>query len=690
MVPGSPPPEIRNIGITAHIDAGKTTVSERFLFTTGVERRMGEVHHGTAVMDWMQEERKRGITITSAVTTMPWRAHQINLIDTPGHVDFTVEVERCLRVLDGAILVLAGPAGVQAQSETVWRQMERHAIPALGFLNQWDREGCDLASVLQQIARRLGIQPALVQMPIGAGATFRGWVDLVELRAWGVSGSAPGRLADVAELELDEDLALEAGVLRSELVDLLAEDDDELAALVIEGEEPGPSVLTAALRRATLARRALPVFVGSALQGIGIPALLDGVIDYLPAPALGLAGLTAALGVDVAADTQLDTAPLVFAYKFLIGYGEPLCYARVYQGAIKPGDELFNPRTRRRETIKRLLRLHADHREPLLSAAAGELVAIEGFEHSRTGDVLGLEGAVPEHVGVAIPRPVISRVVEPESEADRPALIDALVRLEHEDPSFRCREDLETGQWVISGMGELHLEIVEARLVDAFGLNVRVGSPRVAYREVLGAAAEGRGLVDRDAEQGGAAAGFAEVRLAVEPLGEESGVRIEWACAAEAELVAAMEAALLARARGGARFGYPLEGLKIVVRAVRLEAGRVHPAVCALAAALALADAAGRAAIRLFEPVMRFEVIAPEEFAGGVMADLLAHGTKVAEVRSEGALRVLLGEAPLFAMFGYSTNLRSLSQGRASMSLELGGFRAVPEADLTERGLAWS
>lgn len=685
MQPG--PQEIRNIGIVAHIDAGKTTVSERFLFATGVERRMGEVHHGTAVMDWMEEERKRGITITSAVTTMPWRGHQVNLIDTPGHVDFTVEVERCLRVLDGAILVIAGPAGVQAQSETVWHQMQRHHVPALGFLNQWDREGCDLAALLADLAARLEILPALVQMPIGSGAEFEGWVDLVELRAWRVVGSGPGRMAETAELELDEDLALEAGVLRSELVDALAEDDDELAELVIEGTEPGPGALGAALRRATLARRALPVFVGSALRGVGIEALLDGVVDYLPAPATGLDGLSAAVGGAAPEADGPEGAPLVFAYKFLVGHGEPLCFARIYQGRVRPGDTLFNPRTRRRESVKRLLRLHADHREPLLEARAGELVALEGFESSRTGDVLGREGAVPDFAGVAIPRPVISRVVEPETEADRPALLDALGRLEHEDPSFRAREDLETGQWVISGMGELHLEVVEGRLVRDFGLAVRVGRPRVAYRERLASAGEGRGVVDRDEDMGGAAAGYAEVRLVVEP--SEGDLEVVWRCAPAPELVEVMDAALRMRARGGVRFGYPLEGLRVTVLAVELAAGRIHPAVCALAAALALVDAASGADVRLFEPVMRFEVVAPEEFAGGVMADLLAHGTRVAEVRSQGSSRVLRGEAPLFAMFGYSTSLRSLSQGRASMGLELGGFREVPPADLEARGLGW-
>ena len=729
MVPGPHPPRIRNLGILAHIDAGKTTVSERFLFFTGVERRMGEVHHGTAVMDWMEEERKRGITITSAVTTMPWRGHQLNLIDTPGHVDFTVEVERSLRVLDGAILVIAGPAGVQAQSETVWRQMQRHRIPALGFLNQWDRADCDLASVLAQVRTRLGIEPALVQMPFGVGAAYVGWVDLVEMRAWQVDNAAPGRAAEVKERVLGADLALEAGVLRSELIDAIAEVDDDIAALVIEGEEPGPGALSAALRRATLARTILPIFVGSALLGIGIPALLDGVIDYLPSPALGLMGLAQAMHIgepdspeatlhsalmaepafrdsstpegairqmEAASDTAAPV--LLLAYKFMVGAGAPLCFARIYQGTLRPGDVLVNARTQRTEVVQRLVRMHADHREPLIAASIGELVAIEGFELTRTGDVLtaadGLPGAPLDQLarlaGLAIPRPVISRVVEPESEADRAALIETLVRLELEDPSFRAREDLETGQWILSGMGELHLEIIEGRLVNDFGLAVRAGSPRVAYREVLTKAARGRGLVDRDEEAGGAAAGYAKVRVAVEPRAEDTGIEVAWGCPIDEELRQPIEAALLARARSGVRYGYPLEGARIVVEAVELEAERVHPAVCALAAALALADAAQRGAIALFEPVMRFEVVAPEEFAGGIMADMMAHGTTIHEVRSEGRQRILLGQAPLFAMFGYSTSLRSLSQGRASMSLEFGGFQELPSAELVERGLAWS
>jgi elongation factor G len=729
MVPGPLSPRIRNLGILAHIDAGKTTVSERFLFYTGVERRMGEVHHGTAVMDWMEEERKRGITITSAVTTMPWRGHQLNLIDTPGHVDFTVEVERSLRVLDGAILVLAGPAGVQAQSETVWRQMQRHRIPALGFLNQWDRADCDLASVLAQLRTRLGIEPALVQMPIGSGVEYCGWVDLVEMRAWHVDHAAPGRAAEVVERALDADLALEAGVLRSELIDAIAEVDDDIAALVIEGQEPGPGALSAALRRATLARSILPIFVGSAMLGIGIPALLDGVIDYLPGPALGLRGLAQAMHIGEPASPEaalhaalmaepafldsssqeasnqesgespdVDAPALLIAYKFMVGSGAPLCFARIYQGTLRAGDALFNARTQTVESVHRLVRMHADHREPLIAASAGELVAIEGFELTRTGDVLtaadSIPGATLEQLarlaGLAIPRPVISRVVEPETEADRAALIETLMRLELEDPSFRAREDLETGQWILSGMGELHLEIIEGRLVKDFGLAVRAGSPRVAYREVLTKAARGRGLVDRDEEVGGAAAGYAVVRVAVEPRAEDTGIEVVWTCAVDVELRQPIEGALLARARSGVRYGYPLEGARIVVEAVELQAGRVHPAVCALAAALALGDAAQRGAIALFEPVMRFEVVAPEEFAGGIMADLLAHGTTIHEVRSEGRQRILIGQAPLFAMFGYSTSLRSLSQGRASMGLELGGFQELPQADLLERGLAWS
>ena len=701
MVPASEPhgslARLRNIGVAAHIDAGKTTVSERFLFYTGVERRMGEVHDGTAVMDWMEEERERGITITSAVTSMPWRGHAINLIDTPGHVDFTVEVERCLRVLDGAILVLSGPAGVQAQSETVWRQMKRHRVPCIAFVNQCDRAGCEPAALLRQLEHRLDMNPAAVQLPIGAGADFIGVVDLVEMKAWHFDRADPA--ANPEEVPMDEDLALEAGVMRSELVDRVAEVDEALAELVIEGIEPGAGELAGALRRATIELKLVPLLYGAALRNIGVQPLLDAVIEYLPSPVdrgavegnVALGGVELGDAVVCAPDPAAE--PLLLAFKLVADPSEDLCFVRMYAGSLRPGMKLWNPRVGRMERVARILRMHADHRVALDEVGPGDLVALTGFKLTRTGDTLSSRKQPVVLEGLEFPEAVIASTVEPESAADRERLHAALERLEFEDPTFHAREDPETGQWLISGMGELHLEVMQHRLERDFHLKVRVGSPRVAYREALEGPAVGRGLVDRSEAGSGGRPAFGAVELELAPA-PECGPRpeLEWGpdCAVPEAFRAAVGEALVADAGAGPRFGFPIEGLRI-----RLTAGESRPGVdteagFVQAASMAFADAVSRASMVLLEPVMTFEVSSPEAFAGGILADLNAQGAVIAEVETEGELRILRGEVPLLRMFGYSTSLRSLSQGRASMSMQLGGFRAVPESELAGRGLIWT
>lgn len=688
---------LRNIGIAAHIDAGKTTVSERFLFYTGVERRMGEVHEGTAVMDWMEEERQRGITISSAVTSMPWRGHSINLIDTPGHVDFTVEVERCMRVLDGALLVLSGPAGVQAQSETVWHQMKRHGVPCLALINQCDRAGCDHGALLAQLERRLGINPVAVQIPLGEGAEFDGLVDLVEMKAWRFSRLDP-HLAPV-ELPMDEDLALEAGVLRSELVDRVAEVDERLAELVIEGVEPGAGELARALRRATIGLHLVPVFFGSALFNVGIQPLLDAVIDYLPSPLdrgvvkAHLALAEGKLGQQVLCEPDASAEPAALAFKLTADPNEDLCFVRLYAGSLKPGMALWNSRTGRMERIQRILRMHADHRAAVDHVGPGDLVALTGLKSARTGDTLSTQARPLVLEGFEFPKAVIASTVEPESSADRERLQAALCRLEFEDPTFHAREDLETGQWVISGMGELHLEVMQHRLERDFHLTVRVGKPRVAYREALEGIARGSGVVDRSGAMAGARSGYGsvELELIAEPaLGPH--LAIDWVpdCSVPEAFRDAVAGALVAASGAGPRFGFPMEGLRI-----RLIGGDSRPALDSeaafiQAASMAFANALSEASVLLMEPVMDFEVCCPEAFAGGVLADLSAQGAAIAEVEAEGERRNIRGEVPLLHMFGYSTTLRSLSQGRASMSMQLGGFRVVPESELAPRGLIWT
>lgn len=704
MASMSRPPEsqgnlakLRNIGVAAHIDAGKTTVSERFLFYTGVERRMGEVHDGTAVMDWMEEERQRGITITSAVTSMPWRGHVINLIDTPGHVDFTVEVERCMRVLDGAILVLSGPAGVQAQSETVWRQMERHRVPCLAFVNQCDRAGCEPAAVVGQLERRLGLQPAQVQLPIGMGATLVGAVDLVEMKAWYFDRERPEE--PPVEAPMDEDLALEAGVMRSELVDRVAEVDDELAELVLEGLEPGAGELGAALRRATIASKLVPVLFGSALRNIGMQPLLDAVVDYLPSPldrgaVVGHEALKGGeLGAELVCPPEPSDEPALLAFKLVADPSEDLCFVRMYAGSVAPGMKLWNARAGRMERVARILRMHADHRVAIDSVGPGDLVALTGLKLTRTGDTLSSRARPVVLEGLTFPEAVIARTVEPEAAGDRERLHAALERLEFEDPTFHAREDLETGQWLISGMGELHLEVIQHRLERDFHLKVRVGSPRVAYRESLLAPVRGHACVDRSEGGPGGRPAFGEVELELIPtpeLGAKLG--IEWGedCAIPEPFRPAVVETAIADASAGPRFGFPIEGLTVRFVGGRSKPGSDTEAGFTQAVGMAFADALSRASLVLLEPVMTFEVSAPEEFAGGILADLNAQGAVISEVETEGELRLLRGEVPLLRMFGYTTTLRSLSQGRAAMSMELGGFRPVPESELADRGLIWT
>ncbi|MDF1797619.1 MAG: elongation factor G [Planctomycetota bacterium] len=688
---------LRNIGIAAHIDAGKTTISERFLFFTGVERRMGEVHDGTTVMDWMDEERERGITITSAVTSAPWRGHQINLIDTPGHVDFTVEVERSMRVLDGAILVLQGPAGVQAQSETVVRQMRRHGVPCVAFINQCDRPGTDVAAVVAQLRARLGLNAVAVQLAIGMDQDLEGVIDLVELRGWRFQRQ--GHEPEPEPVVLDEDQELEAGVLRSELVDAVAEVDEGLADLVIEGVDPSAAELRAALRRATLARAVVPVLLGSALRNIGMQPLLDAVVELLPSP-LDRGAVVGASPEDpdvvVPCPPDPDAPPVVLAFKLTADPNEDLCFVRVYSGTVERGMKLWNPRVRRMERVARILRMHADRRDAIEAAGPGEIVALTGMKLTRTGDTLCTRAAPVALEGLVFPEAVIQRTVEPDSSADRERLTSALERLAFEDPTFHVREDTETGQWLISGMGELHLEVVQHRLEREFHLAVRVGSPRVAYREALGASSHGRGLVDRTEGSPGGKPAHGDVELELLPEPGLVGCRVEYAAgeAIPATFRSPVLENLTACLEAGPRFGFPLEGVcvRIVGGASKpgLDTDSGYAQAASLAFHEAISAAASRGQVQLLEPVMDFEVASPEEFAGGILADLNAQGATIEEVLSEGEARILRGRVPLIRMFGYTTALRSLSQGRAAMSMELGGFQSVPEAELVARGLVWS
>jgi len=679
---------LRNFGVAAHIDAGKTTVSERMLFHTGVERRVGAVDEGTAVLDWMAEERERGITITSAATRIPWRGHELNLIDTPGHVDFTVEVERCMRVLDGAVLVLDAVVGVQAQSETVWRQMDRHGVPSIAFVNKCDKAGADFLSAAETLATRLGARGVPIQTPVIGPEGIECLVDLVERKAWAFPSAEQGR--DLVEVPVPEAMEDEMDVLRADLLEILSEEDEEILALLLEDAEPEPEQIRASLRRAVLSRRIVPVLCGAALRDVGVRPLLDAVVDYLPSPLdrPPVVGERLKDGGSLELAPDPDGPPCALAFKLHTGPHGDLTFARLYSGTFAKGTTVYNPRTKKRERIARVLRIHADDKQSLEAGQAGDIVGFTGLKQTGTGDTLCSEGQALVLEGLEFPEPVIQRVIEPESGGDREKLRSALEWLCHEDPTFRAREE-ESGQWTVGGMGELHLEVIEHRLATEFRLQLRVGQPRVAYRErVVG---DGQGQAEVERSIGGKDA-YAQVAVSVAPAPEGAAgeaVRFGPDCQLGEAERAAVAAALEQEAQVGPRFGYPLSGAAISVGETRTKEGRESEAAYVQAAVAALRQAMPAEGVELEEPLMAFEIQTPAEYSSGIIADLNSRRAELSDVGAEEDLRTVRGTVPLAAMFGYSTAVRSLSQGRASFSMSPRGFRAVPEAELESRGLVW-
>ena len=679
---------LRNVGICAHIDAGKTTLTERVLHLCGRERRVGRVDEGTSVMDWMAEERERGITITAAATRVRWADREINLVDTPGHVDFTVEVERCMRVLDGAIVVVDATRGVEPQTETVWRQVERRGLPAVAFVNKCERPGADVLACAASIEEKLGARPLVVAYPIGGGDEERPLGGVVDL----VSGVAQRVEPDGMRVDVPvpPELEDEVGVLRAELVDALADLDDDLFQVVCAGEDPSPAQLTDALRRATRARAAVPLFCGAALRGHGVPLLLDGVAGLLPSPAdspapeLFDARTGAALGAGPAAAPDGEESPLALVFKVHSrrrrGDRQDLAFARIYRGAVRPGDTLWNGRSGRLERVGGVLRIHADAVDELEVAAAGDVVALSGLEATGCGDTLAEEGAAFRLEPPRTPNAVMAVLLEPSRDEEREALGGALRQLVREDPSLRAMEDAGTGQWALEGMGELHLEVALARLKAEFGIEPRVGAPQVACLESVRAGASGAGEVDRAL---GEERVDAAVRLRLEPL-DDPAAPVEVIGAPEAspsEGDVAVAAALAAEApTAGPLAGHPVCGVRIVVEEARSTAAHGVDAAWGQAAVAALREAlrgaAGAGGVETLEPWMAFVVDAPAEVAGGVIGDLNSRHAVMEEVQSTGTVgRRIAGMAPLRQLIGYSTSLRSLSKGRATFSLRPAGFR---------------
>jgi elongation factor G len=670
---------LRNFGIAAHIDAGKTTVSERILFYAGRVHRMGEVHDGNTTMDWMIQEKERGITITSAATTCFWRDHQLNLIDTPGHVDFTVEVERSMRVLDGAVAVFCAVGGVQPQSETVWRQADRYHVPRLAFINKMDRSGADFKGVLAQIREKLGAVAVPLQLPIGQEDRFEGIVDLLEMKALHFVGES-GRTVDAAAIPAG--MAAEAEQARAEMVERIAELDEEVLKAYLESPEVPAALLRAGIRRAVIANALVPVLCGSALKNKGIQPLLDAVVDFLPCP-LDVGAVTGThpkTGEAVTREAD-DMGPLAaLAFKLATDPFGRLVFVRVYSGQLKKGAAVFNPRTKKRERVGKLVRLHADSREETETLYAGEIGAAIGLKDTVTGDTLCAEHLPVVLERILFPEPVIAMAIEPKSTADRDKLVDTLQTLAAEDPTCRISMNEETGQTLLSGMGELHLEILLDRMLREFKVQANAGKPMVAYRETVTAAGRGESTFDREI---GGQAHFARVVVEVEPAGRGTGSSVAFRVSQDripeifrASLREGVQDVLVT----GMLAGYPLTD--VCVNVVDGAFNELSSTEVAFRTAAAMAAREGIQAARpvLLEPIMKVDVLTPAESMGEVLGDLNARRGRVKELTAKGPLQMVHAVAPLAELFGYATAIRSLSRGRASYTMEPHSFDVVPEA----------
>src|SRR5256886_6418897 len=672
----------RNIGITAHIDAGKTTTTERILYYTGRTHKMGEVHEGAAVMDWMAQEQERGITITSAATTAFWRDFRINIIDTPGHVDFTVEVERSLRVLDGAIAVFDSVAGVEPQSETVWRQADRYVVPRIAFINKMDRTGADYFGAVQSMVDRLGARPVPIQIPVGQEEHFRGIVDLVEMRAvtW---ADDLGTKMDTGEIPTE--LLEQAQEYHHQLIDAVADHDDELLeTYLLDEESVTPDMLKRALRAATLDITVTPVLAGSAFKNKGVQPLLDAVIDYLPSPldVPPVHGIDPRTEADLSRRPALDEPFSALAFKVMSDpYVGKLTYVRVYSGQVKQGDRVMNTTTGKNERIGRILQMHANHREEREEIGAGEIAAVVGFKATTTGDTLAVDTAPIRLESMTFPEPVISVAIEPKTKGDQDKLGAGLQRLTEEDPTFQVRTDEETGQTLISGMGELHLEIIVDRLTREFNVDANVGRPQVAYRETISKPVEK--IEGRFVRQTGGRGQYGHVYIDLEPA--EPGEGYEFldkivGGKVPREYISSVHLGIQEAMESGVLSGYPVVDIR-----VELIDGSYHDVDSSemafkIAGSMAFKNAEQRAKPKLLEPVMAVEVVTPEEYLGDVMGDLNSRRGRVEGLEPRGNAQAIRARVPLATMFGYATDLRSTTQGRATFTMQFDRYEEVPQS----------
>ncbi len=678
MPQAMPLEKTRNIGIIAHIDAGKTTVSERILFYTKKIYKIGEVHEGAATMDWMEQEQERGITITAAATTCFWRDHRINLIDTPGHVDFTVEVERSLRVLDGAVVVFDGVAGVEPQSETVWRQADRYRVPRFCFVNKLDRTGADFWRVVDMIRERLGAVAVPVQLPIGTEGGFRGVIDLLEMQAI-TYGNDLGDLVEVSEIPAD--LLEQATTWRDKLVEAVADLDDDIAHRFLEGQEVDAASLRRALRAGTLASKIIPVLCGSALKNKGVQPMLDAVIEYLPSPL----DVAAVIGTDPRNGEQVtrhaDPAEPFAALAFKIAadpFVGKLAFFRVYSGTLKTGSYVYNATKGEKERIGRLIELHANHREEIESVSAGDIAAAVGLKTTFTGDTLCEESKPIILEAITFPEPVIELAVEPKTKADQDKMAIALQRLGEEDPTFRVSSDEESGQTRIAGMGELHLEVIVDRMLREFKVQANVGRPQVSYRETIRKPVKAEG---RFVRQTGGKGQYGHAVLTLEPLERGSGVEFESKVVGGSvprEFWKPVEQGVREALLGGVIAGFPVIDMKVTLIDGSFHEVDSSEMAFKIAGSMAVKDGVAKASPAILEPVMKVEVVAPEEYMGDVIGNLNSKRGHMDGIDERGSSRVIRAHVPLAEMFGYATELRSMTQGRATYSMEFSRYSEVP------------
>ncbi len=687
MARETPIEDVRNIGIMAHIDAGKTTTTERVLYYTGINYKIGEVHEGTATMDWMVQEQERGITITSAATTCFWRDHRINIIDTPGHVDFTIEVERSLRVLDGAVAVFCAVGGVEPQSETVWRQADKYRVPRIAFVNKMDRVGADFERVVEEIRDKLKAKPLVLQLPIGSEEKFTGVIDLVENRALIWDEDRLG--ANYRVEEVPAELKASARGWREKMIETLADHDERIMEMFLEGkEEPSPEQIRKAIRRATLNIEAIPVLMGSAFRNKGVQPMLDAVVEYLPSP-LDVPPVMGKVGDKMEERWPRDDAPFsALAFKIMTDpYVGTLTFLRVYSGRLESGSSVLNSTKTKRERIGRLVKMHANKREEISEVFAGDICAV-GLRDTTTGDTL----CDPAHAivleSIEFPDPVIQIAIEPKTKADQDRLGESLAKLAREDPSFRVSVNRETSQTLISGMGELHLEIIVDRLLREFKVDANVGKPQVAYRETIRKSAEAEG---RFVRQSGGHGQFGVVDLRIEPL--EKGGGFEFVDATKGgsiprNFIPSVEDGVKEAMETGVLAGYPMVDVRVFLLDGKYHEVDSSELAFKIAASMGFREAVGRADPVLLEPVMEVEAVMPQEFMGEVIGDLNGRRGKILNMENRAGAQVVEARVPLATMFGYATRLRSMTQGRATYTMQFGAYEPVPQqiyAELMER-----